>query len=63
MKDGWRVRVATVVQRNADMDNPLNPTTAEWRDAAPNIEDAERVAYLIEAQFRDFGASRELEGK
>jgi len=60
-KDAWKVRVATVVQRNADMDDPLNPAKAEWRNAAPDLEDAERIAYIIETQFREPGPSKEFE--
>jgi hypothetical protein len=60
-KDIWRVRVSTVIQRNADLTDPLNPAKAEWRRAGPDPEDAERVVYLIESEFRDFGPSPEFE--
>lgn len=61
VQDGWKARVATVRQRNVDMDEPLNPMRAEWRSHDPDLEDAERVAYMIESQFRDYGPSKEFE--
>lgn len=58
-KDAWKVRVSTVRQCNIDLENPLDPTSADWRKDGEDDEDAERVAYLIESQFRDYGPSRE----
>ncbi|MCK6480543.1 MAG: hypothetical protein HUU06_13655 [Planctomycetaceae bacterium] len=63
VKDGWKVAVSTVVQRNADMDDPLNPARANWRSDEPDLNDAEKVAFLIEGQFKEFGPSREFEVK
>jgi hypothetical protein len=60
-KNAWRARVATVVQRNVDLDDPLNPANAEWRSADPDADDAERVLWLLEARFREFGPSKELD--
>jgi hypothetical protein len=60
-KGFWKVRVATVRQRNADIDDPSNPANAEWKADAPDLEDAEMVAFRIESQFRAFGPSREFE--
>ncbi len=61
IKEGWKVAVATVVQRNADMDDPLNPSRADWRKEGSDDEDAERIGFMIESQFRDFGPSPEFE--
>jgi hypothetical protein len=58
---GWRVRVSTVRQRNVDIDDPLNIMAAEWRADEPDTDDAEKVAYGIEAQFRVFGPSKDFE--
>jgi len=59
---GWyRVQAAVVVQRNEDVDDPLNPVSAKWREEAPDLEEAERLSYVIAARFRDYGPSREFE--
>ncbi|HEU4395322.1 MAG TPA: hypothetical protein VFS92_07130 [Planctomycetota bacterium] len=60
-KNQWRARVSTVVQRNMDLDDPLNAANAEWRKADPDVDDAERVLWMLEARFRDFGPSKEFE--
>ncbi len=60
-KDAWKVRVCTALQRNVDLDSPLDPASADWRQDAPDEEDAERLAFLIESQFRDYGPSKESE--
>ena len=59
----WRARVSTVVQVNMDLDNPLDATRAEWRKADPDVDDAERVLWTIEARFREFGPSKDFEIK
>ncbi len=61
VKHGWCVRVATVRQRNVDIDDPLNPMGAEWRKDDPDTDDSELVAYMIEAQFNVPGPSKEFE--
>jgi len=63
VKNGWKVRVSTVRQRNVDLDQPLNPGNAEWRPDEPDVEDAEMVAWNIETSFRELGPSREFEMK
>jgi hypothetical protein len=50
-----------VKQRNVDIDDPLNPVSAEWRTDAPDVEDAEIVAWRIESEFRSMGPSKEFE--
>jgi len=60
-KNAWRARVATVVQKNVDLDEPLNPANAEWRSSDPDGDDAGRVLWMLEAQFREFGPSKELD--
>jgi len=62
-KSMWKVRVATVRQRNADIDDPLNPINAEWKPDEPERDDSDRVAFMIAAQFTDFGPSKEFEAK
>jgi hypothetical protein len=59
----YRVRVATVMQRNADVDDPLNPLAAKWRDAESDDDDAERVGFLIAAAFRELGPSKEFDDR
>lgn len=63
VKNGWLIHVNTVVQKNVDIDDPLNPAAAKWREDEPDTEDAERVAYMVGAQFREFGPSKEFEQK
>jgi len=62
-KDQWRARVATVVQRNVDLDSPLDPANAEWRKSDPDPDDAGQVLWMLEARFRDFGPSKDFEIK
>ena len=62
-KGTWRVRVSTVRQRNVDIDDPLNPVSAEWRSDDPDTDDAERVAWMIESKFREFGPSPGFDGR
>jgi hypothetical protein len=62
-KSMWKVRVATIRQRNADIDDPLNPLNAEWKKDEPDMDDSDRIAFMIQAQFTDFGPSKEFEGK
>jgi hypothetical protein len=62
-KNTWKVRVATVRQRNVDIDDPLNPINAEWKTDEADADDSDRVAYMIEAQFSVPGPSKEFEGK
>ncbi len=60
-KGAWKVHACTVVQRNVDIDDPLNPMSAKWRADDMDIDDASRVAYVIASQFREFGPSKEFE--
>ncbi len=62
-KSMWKVRVATVQQRNVDIDDPLNPMNAEWKKDGADMDDSDRVAFMIAAQFSDFGPSKEFEAK
>ena len=61
VKDGWKVKVATVRQRNETFEQPLNEASAEWRSDAPDEDDAGQVAYLIEARFTEYQPSKEFE--
>jgi hypothetical protein len=63
VKSMWKVRVATVRQRNVDIDDPLNPLNAEWKKDEPDMDDSDRVAFMIAAQFTTFGPSKEFEAK
>lgn len=63
MKAGWKVGVATVQQQNVDIEDPLNPAAAKWRKDEPDTEDAETVAYMVMAQFRELGPSKEFENR
>jgi len=62
-KNTWKVRVAVVVQKNGSFEDPLNPTAAKWKEDFPDVEDAQRVAYMIESQFREFGPSPEFQNR
>lgn len=63
-RENWYiVRAATVRQRNEDVSDPLNPLTAKWKDADPDPEDAERVAFLVANAFREFGPSKEFDDR
>jgi hypothetical protein len=60
-KNTWRARVCTVLQKNVDLDDPLNPANAEWRNGDPDGLDAEQVLWMLEARFREFGPSKGLD--
>ncbi len=62
-KDHFRVLVCTVVQRNEDTEDPLNPVSAQWRPWEPDLQDAERVAYTIAMGYRESGPSPEFEAR
>jgi hypothetical protein len=63
LKATWKVKVATMKQRNVDIDDPLNPMSAEWKKDDPDHDDSDRVAFMIGAQFTTFGPSKEFEAK
>jgi hypothetical protein len=62
-KAGWKVRCAVVKQKNEDIEDPLNPLMARWRTDVPDVEQAKRLAYLIENRFREPGPSPEFEDR
>ncbi len=59
----WRVRVAVVVQKNSEIDDPLNPAAAKWQSDEPDVEEADIVAYTIASRFGEHGTSREFEDR
>jgi hypothetical protein len=63
LRSTWKVRVATVRQRNADTDDPLNPVNAEWKKDECERDDSDRIAFMIASQFTTFGPSKEFEAK
>jgi hypothetical protein len=63
-KPGWyTARAAIVVQTNAEIADPLNPAEAKWRDAEPDTEEAERIAFTLASRFREGGPSEEFESR
>jgi hypothetical protein len=51
----FRVLATVWVQRNADIEDPLDSSKAIWQDVEPDQTTAERLLMNVERHFPDFG--------
>ena len=49
----FRVLLVTWMQRNADMEEPLNPAKAIWQNVDPDMGTTGRILKAIERHFRE----------
>jgi hypothetical protein len=52
----YRVLLITWVQRNADLEDPLNPAKAIWQNADPDNGNTGQILYRIERHFIPMGS-------
>lgn len=49
--DRFRVLLSTWVERNADLDNPMDPSRATWQTIEPDDDTTARLLYRIQRHF------------
>ena len=55
----FAVRVQVWTQRNADIENPMDPSLAIWQDTEPDTSTTDDLLYRIRQHFPDYKRSAE----